>query len=75
MVDDRLPALLRDHKHFKSADSSLHKALPGFSLTKQSFKSQDAHANLQVTFMQRKTDGALASDIDIDESSGIKHGL
>jgi len=40
-----------------------------------SFKSRDAHANLQVTFMREIATGNLAADIDIDESSGIQHGL
>lgn len=40
-----------------------------------SFKSRDAHANLQVTFMREVVTSALAADIDIDESSGIEHGL
>ena len=39
-----------------------------------SFKSRDAHANLQITFMREIATGALAADIDIDESSGIEHG-
>ena len=37
--------------------------------------SRDAHANLQVTFMRDTATGALAADIDIDESSGIEHGF
>ena len=44
-------------------------------LTGESFKSRDAHANLQVTFMRDKGNGALAADIDVDESSGIEHGF
>jgi hypothetical protein len=40
-----------------------------------SFKSRDAHANLQVTFMRETVTGELAADIDIDESSGIEHGF
>jgi hypothetical protein len=40
-----------------------------------SFKSRDAHANLQITFMREIATGELAADIDIDESSGIEHGL
>jgi hypothetical protein len=44
-------------------------------MTGQSFKTRDAHANLQVTFMQQVETGRLAADIDIDESSGIEHGF
>ena len=40
-----------------------------------SFKSRDAHANLQVTFMREIASGELAADIDIDESAGIQHGF
>jgi hypothetical protein len=40
-----------------------------------SFKSRDAHANLQVTFMREIATGDLAADVDIDESSGIEHGF
>jgi hypothetical protein len=40
-----------------------------------SFKSRDAHANIQVTFMTHKETRALAADIDIDEASGIEHGF
>jgi hypothetical protein len=44
-------------------------------MTGDSFKSKDAHANLQVTFMRDKSNGTLAADIDIDESAGIEHGF
>ena len=40
-----------------------------------SFKSRDAHANIQVTFMTHTDTGAMAADIDIDEASGIEHGF
>ena len=75
MVDAALPAQLRGSPNFKSADSSLHQPLDGFEMTGESFKSRDAHANLQVTFQRRLADGALLKDIDIDESSGIEHRL
>jgi hypothetical protein len=38
-------------------------------------KSRDAHANIQITFMEHATTGELAADIDIDETSGIRHGF
>jgi hypothetical protein len=44
-------------------------------MTGESFKTRDAHANLQVTFMREVDTGRLAADIDIDESSGIEHGI
>jgi hypothetical protein len=59
---------------YKSAPNSLHSPLPGFSM-RRSFKSRDAHANIQLTFMVENATGRLAADIDIDESSGIEHGL
>ena len=69
------PEILRQSSLFKTAPDALHKPLPGFEMTGDSFKSRDAHANLQVTFMRDKGNGALAADIDIDESSGIEHGF
>ena len=42
---------------------------------RRSFKSRDAHANIELTFMVENATGRLAADIDIDESSGIEHGL
>jgi len=74
-VNDALPALLQNSPKFKSAESTLHKPLQGFEMVLQSFKTRDAHANLQVTFMQHTETGRLAADIDIDESSGIEHGF
>ena len=74
MVDSELPGLLKNSPSFSSAPGALHKPLSGFEMTGESFKSRDPHANLQVTF-QRRTDGALAADIDIDESTGIQHGV
>ncbi len=74
-VDSSLPDRLQSSVFYKTAPNSLHKPLPGFKMTGQSFKSRDAHANLQVTFMQHITSGRMAADIDIDESSGIEHGF
>ena len=39
-----------------------------FELTGEGFKSRDAHANLQVTFMRRKQDGALWSQTSTSTS-------
>jgi hypothetical protein len=74
-VDARLPERLRRSPVFKSAPASLHEPLPGFLMAEGSFKSRDAHANLQVTFMREVATGDLAADLDIDESSGIEHGF
>ncbi len=69
------PEILRQSPLFKTAKDALHKPLLGFEMTGDSFKSRDAHANLQVTFMRDTGNGALAADIDIDESAGIQHGF
>jgi len=74
-VSAGFPEILRQSPLFKTAQDALHKPLPGFELTGDSFKSRDTHANLQVTFMREQRTGALAADIDIDESAGIEHGF
>jgi hypothetical protein len=68
-----MPEFLRKSENFKSAPNVLHEPLQGFVL-KDSFKSRDAHANLQVTFVRHRTTGRLAADIDIDETNGIHAG-
>ena len=75
IVEPQLATKLNNSPRFRGVSPALHTPLPGFQLTGQSFKSKDAHANLQVTFMIRDSDGAMAADIDVDESSGIKHGF
>jgi len=74
-VDSSLPARLRNSPVYKSAPETLHEPLPEFQLTEGSFKTRDAHANLQVTFMRHIQTGELAADIDSDEFSGIEHGF
>jgi hypothetical protein len=74
-VKPTLPERLRRSRLFTSAKETLHEPLPGFDLAEGSFKSRDAHANLQVTFMRDTAAGMLAADIDIDESAGIEHGF
>jgi hypothetical protein len=64
---------VRRSDKFKSAPATLHAPLSGYQL-EDSFKSRDAHANLQVTFMRHKQSGELAADVDIDEAAGIEHG-
>ena len=75
LVDSTLPERLRTSIVYKSAPESLHEPVESFQLTGDSFKTRDAHANLQVTFMRHPGTGQLAADIDIDESSGIEHGF
>ncbi|WP_239491447.1 hypothetical protein [Luteitalea sp. TBR-22] len=75
-VKKGLPNRVRKSVLYKSAPDDLHPPLNGYVKSAEgSFKSQDAHANIQVTFQQARATGALAADIDIDESSGIRHGF
>jgi len=67
-------AFLNDAERFTSAPKLLHKPLKGYELV-SSFKSKDAHANLQVTVMTNTSTGDFAADVDIDEASGLGHGL
>ena len=68
--------LVQQGAMFKSAPGTLHEPPPGFAMSVHgSYKSRDAHANLQVTFMMEASTGTLVADIDIDESSGIEHGF
>ena len=76
VVDPALVDHVTDSDLFTSERNTLHDPLPGYRLTASpSFKSEDAHANIQVTFMTHLATGALAADIDIDESTGIRHGF
>lgn len=74
VVDPALDAFLTADPHFKSAPATLHKPLPGYERG-MSFKSRDAHANIQFTLMRETATGRVAADIDIDEASGIEHGF
>jgi hypothetical protein len=73
-VNSDLEKQVNDSPRFKSAGNGLHPPLAGFS-RRPSFKSRDAHANIQLTFMVHDATGRMAADIDIDESSGIEHGM
>ena len=73
-VDPALHEKLARSDSFKSAPGKLHTPPPGFRLM-NSFKSRDAHANLQVTFMQKIGSDVMWADIDIDEASGFEHGF
>jgi len=72
-IDPAVEKFLTNNPKFKSASNLLHDPLPGFTRG-NSFKSRDAHANIQVTLMEGAA-GTVAADIDIDESSGIEHGF
>ena len=73
-VDPALHAMLCRSDAFKSAPGALHKPPQGFELM-DSFKSRDAHANLQVTFMRQIGADVMWADVDIDEASGFEHGF
>lgn len=75
-VTPGLVELLQNGAMYKSAPGALHEPPHGFAMSVHgSFKSKDAHANLQVTFMTEVATGTLVADIDIDEASGIEHGF
>ena len=74
MVEPEMQDFLRASDLFKSAPNTLHEPLPDFQM-EESFKSRDAHANIQVTFMRHAVSNLVAADIDIDEASGIEHGF
>ncbi len=73
-VDPALHEKLARSESYKSAPATLHMPPPGFELM-NSFKSRDAHANLQVTFMRQIGSDVIWADIDIDEASGLEHGF
>jgi hypothetical protein len=73
-VDGGLPERLRRSERFVSAPGGLHEPLKGY-VREDSFKSRDAHGNLQVTFQRQRGAGALAADVDLDEAAGLEHGL
>ena len=73
-VDPALHDKLSRSDSYKSAPATLHMPPPGFELM-NSFKSRDAHANLQVTFMREVGSDVIWADIDIDEASGFEHGF
>ncbi|MFY9557158.1 MAG: hypothetical protein WAV47_20810, partial [Blastocatellia bacterium] len=63
------------HTHlFNEAPGSLHKPPPGFVLD-DSFKTQDAHGNLQVTFFRKADALEFIVDVDIDGSKGLEHAF
>lgn len=73
-VSSAMPRFLQQSEVFRTVNGSLHEPLPGY-VREESYKSRDAHANLQVTLMRKQDTGEWAADIDIDEASGIEHGF
>jgi hypothetical protein len=73
-VDSAMHDALCKSERYKSAPGALHEAPEGFERM-DSFKSKDAHANLQVTFMRNISSGVYWADVDIDEAGGIEHGF
>lgn len=63
---------VRSSERFEHAPGLLHQPMPHYDL-EPSFKTRDAHANLQVTFMRQGNQ--WAADIDIDEASGFGHAF
>ncbi len=70
-VDQGLTEFVSKNELFVTAPKTLHRPLEGFTLS-NSVKSDDPHANIQLTF-QRGGNGAFAADVDIDEHSGFEH--
>lgn len=70
-VDPKIREFLRDSELFSTAPNTLHDPLKGYKLS-DSVKSDDKHANIQVT-LQTASDGSWAADVDIDEHSGFEH--
>ncbi len=60
-----------EDNRFVAAPAALHKPIPGYRIS-NSVKSDDRHANIQLTF-QRNAADALAADVDIDEQIGFAH--
>jgi hypothetical protein len=63
------------HSHlFDKADESLHEPPPGYERA-DSFKTQDGHGNLQVSFFRKKDALEFIVDADIDGSKGLEHAF
>jgi hypothetical protein len=73
-VDPAMREFLCKSDRYTSAPGALHEPPPGFERL-DSFKSDDANGNVQVTFMRQAASGALWADIDIDEATGLRHGF
>lgn len=63
------------HSHlFAEADESLHQPPPGY-VRANSFKTGDAHGNLQVSFFRKEDALEFIADVDIDGSKGLEHAF
>jgi hypothetical protein len=71
-VSEALIAYVAGHRRYDTAPRRLHNPLPTYSLL-DSVKSDDPHANIQLTFQYSTADGSIAADVDIDEYSGFPH--
>jgi hypothetical protein len=61
-------------KLFEKVSGSLHKAPQGFDLD-DSFKTDDAAGNLQLTFFRKQDALEFMIDADIDRSKGLEHAF
>lgn len=63
------------HAHlFDRVSGSLHKPPPGY-ISDDSFKTQDGHGNLQLTFFRKADALEFIVDADIDGSKGLEHAF
>jgi hypothetical protein len=63
------------HSHlFEEVSGSLHKPPPGYKLD-DSFKTQEGHGNLQLTFFRKEDALEFIVDADIDGSKGLEHAF
>jgi len=61
-------------KLFDKAPGGLHKPPPGYVLD-DSFKTEDAAGNLQLTFFRKQDALEFIVDADIDRSKGLEHAF
>ena len=59
---------------FDEVSGSLHTPPPGYRLD-DSFKTQDGHGNMQVTFFRKIDALEFIADVDIDGSKGLEHAF
>ncbi len=57
---------------FRKVSGTLHTPPPDFTLD-DSFKTKEAHGNLQITFFFKAQTLEFIADVDIDPAQGIKH--
>ena len=63
------------HSHlFEEVSGSLHKPPVGY-VSDDSFKTDDGHGNLQVTFFRKENVLEFLADVDIDGSKGLEHAF